>query len=86
MLTGCSVLVGSGIRPMKFEKRMKKNRVARNGKYFAAIFASRLSLVIWPRTRSKTPSTAIWVLFGRSCIRFAIQIIAVQVMTDARTM
>ena len=49
MSIGCSVLVGSGIRPMKFEKRMKKKSVARNGNYFAAILSLRLSRTIWLR-------------------------------------
>lgn len=52
MWTGCSVFVGSGIRPMKFEKRMKKKRVARKGKYLAASLSLRLSFVICLRMTS----------------------------------
>ena len=63
-----SVLTGSGISPIRFEKRMKKNEVASHGNQRMARLLSRLSFVICPSTRSKASSTVIWVRFGFCCI------------------
>ena len=52
MSTVCSVLVGSGMYPIRFENRMKKNSVPMNGNHFLAIESSMLPRVIWLRVRS----------------------------------
>ncbi len=65
------MFVGSGMKPMRFEIQMKRNRVAMNGNHFAAMLASMLLRVMLSRMRLKTVSTAVCTRLGRSCMRCA---------------
>ena len=70
-VNSCSVFVGSGMKPIRFEKKMKRASVAMKGNHFAAILRSMLAPTMLFWSPWKTSSTAVCTRFGRACMRRA---------------
>ena len=73
----CSVLIGSGRKPIMFENQMKKNRLAMKGNQRVAIFvpSPRLPAVMFLGGQVVRHLTRVWILFGVVRMRRAIQVI-----------
>ena len=57
------------MNPIRLLNQMNRNSVPMNGNHFAAILSSMFPRVMLSRIRLKSTSTAVWMRFGRACIR-----------------
>ena len=74
-----SLFVGSGRYPTRLQNQMNRNSVPMNGNHLAAIESGMFPRVMLFRISEYSTSTAVWILFGRVCIRRAIHIIVTTV-------
>ena len=60
---------------MRLQNQMNRNNVPMNGNHLAAIESGMFPRVMLFRISEYSTSTAVWILFGRACIRLAIHTI-----------